>query len=197
MHDGIIANIYFQEFNERFKYGEIIADVPVAKNDYASMKQGDTLHYNVLDNDEITGAVNVAITRGPNNGEAEVESSGLATYVPDQAFTGLDTVVYRVCSASNNAYCDSAKLIILVEKPSYIPSLNPSGGEFVLYNHSSESGLNVMEVFSMSGKRVYSSQIVMQLGPNQISLPNSVRKGLYLIRISDTHSVTQLKLLLQ
>ncbi len=43
IHDSTIANIYYQEFYERFKHGEIIANVPVAKNDFASVKQGDTL----------------------------------------------------------------------------------------------------------------------------------------------------------
>lgn len=205
VHDATIANIYYQEFYERFKHGKIIADVPITKTDYASMKQGDTLRYNVLDNDTIIGSVNVSITWGPISGEADVENSGLVTYIPDPAFTGLDTMIYKVCAASNDEFCDSSKLIVLVEEASLIrdPEVsklllypNPNSGEFILYNASAENELNLIEVYSMSGKRVHSTRRKLQHGPNQISLPESLERGVYIIRISRDDHVTQLKLML-
>jgi hypothetical protein len=209
IHDATIANIYYQEFYERFKNGDIITSepiVPVAKNDYASMKQGDTLQFNVLDNDEIPAEVNVELSWGPASGTASVENSGLVTYIPDPAFNGLDTIAYKVCAASNDSYCDSAKLIVLVEEPSssFYPSVNqgmsiypnPAQGKITVYFGSNLSGNRLIEIYDLSGKRVYRSTANFNMGQARISIPESLEKGVYILRIHDPAQPRQSRLIL-
>jgi len=117
IHNQEIANIYYQEFVERFKQGEIIADQPVAKKDFETMDQGDTLIFNPLDNDDLPSAVTVNITAGPYHGTATMAPDGVVTYIPEPTFAmALDTINYKVCLVSNTNYCDSSILVINVKK---------------------------------------------------------------------------------
>jgi phosphatidylserine/phosphatidylglycerophosphate/cardiolipin synthase-like enzyme len=118
IHNQDIANIYYQEFVERFKQGEIIADVPETNKDFETMNQGDTLLFNVLDNDVLPGAVTVNITSGPFHGTATMAPDGVVTYIPKPTFAFLDTINYKVCMVSNSSYCDSASLVVNVKKVS-------------------------------------------------------------------------------
>ena len=116
IHNQEIANIYYQEFVERFRQGEIIADQPVTNKDFETMDQGDTLIFNVLDNDDLPGAVTVNITSGPFHGTASMDLNGVVTYIPEPVFAFLDTINYKVCLVSNSNYCDSATLVVNVKK---------------------------------------------------------------------------------
>jgi hypothetical protein len=206
VHDSIMANVYYQEFFERFKNGKIVADVPISKNDYASMKQGDTLSFNVLDNDTLTGAVNIVLTGGPFHGQAELEANGLVTYIPEASFTGLDTMAYRVCSQANAAYCDSARLVVLVEASTQIQTTsgpssvglypNPNDGNFVLFNRSSDEEV-FMEIFSLGGQRVYSEALNLQKGGNPVALSGKLDPGMYLLRLRYRDHSEQMKLLIR
>jgi hypothetical protein len=132
---------------------------------------------------------------------------GIVTYIPEPGFSGLDTLFYRVCATSNDAYCDSARLVVLVEQASLIQGIvepvrfnlypNPNQGEFILHSSERNTKTNRIEVFTISGNRIFSIEMEVHPGPNRISLPETLDKGIYILRVTHPGFHHRLKLLIQ
>ncbi len=157
VHDATIANIYVQEFTERFKHGIIIVDKPECNNDYHTITTDSTLDANVTENDDIPGAAVLTITAGPAHGSATTDGTDIITYTAEAGFSGLDTVAYKVCLTEDPELCDSALLVVYVKEPSAVETLlkekvsvypNPSYGRITV---SATSAVEKIRVFSVAG----------------------------------------------
>ena len=205
IHNKDIADIYYQEFVERFKEGKVIGEIPVAKNDFVSMDQGDTVEFNVFTNDEIPGAVNLVITSPPLHGSATSTNTGLVTYIPDASFDGLDTIIYKVCSQANPAFCDSAKMIIYVMPAIGMPDINnshfniypiPTADFFTLVNPGNTLECTIT-IYSLSGQQVLADRRFLESGPNLIHFKNNVPSGIYILEIRTNKGSERLKLIIK
>jgi hypothetical protein len=205
IHNMDIANIYYQEFVERFEEGKVIGEIPVAKNDFVSMDQGDTLEFNVFTNDEIPGAVSLVISLPPDNGSANVTNSGLVTYIPDPAFDGLDTIMYRVCSQANPAFCDSARMVIYVmpaigmadiRNTRFMIYPNPATESITLINADKATEC-ILSLFNLNGKMIMSSGEFLESGPTTIHFGKNVSPGIYILEVSSELKTERLKIILR
>ncbi|HDR67991.1 MAG TPA: T9SS type A sorting domain-containing protein [Bacteroidaceae bacterium] len=138
IHDQTLANIYYQEFVNRFKFGSLLVDAPKCNPDFVTMTGGSSFRYDVLYNDAIPGPVSLEITRQPSNGTATVESDLTITYRPNSGFNkNLDTIFYKACLESNSV-CDSSIMVVYVNLPVSVLEVeaqsnlsvfpNPTGG---------------------------------------------------------------------
>ncbi len=206
IHNQEIANIYYQEFVERFKEGEVIADLPVTNNDFTTMDQGDTLTYNVLDNDDLPGAVNVSALSGPFHGTASIDANGVITYIPDPEFAYLDTIIYKVCLVANSGFCDSANLVINVKEVIGIETNirqnelevyhNPVLNQLLITNKTNKYLSGQMNLYSITGQLVESVRIAVSPGYNQVQL-SSHYNGIYILEIRHDEGIFRRKLLLE
>ncbi|OIN61026.1 Ig-like domain-containing protein [Arsenicibacter rosenii] len=112
----------------------VLSAPPVATNDVYSVGFNITVTVPVLANDtdkagrpaSVTGGANITLPQliaAPANGVAAVNPDGTITYNPDNAFTGSDTLFYRICDNYNPTLCDTARVIFNVG--SAAPTANP------------------------------------------------------------------------
>jgi large repetitive protein len=81
----------------------------------------------VLGNDTDTEGLNpasVTVTQNPAHGTFSVNpTNGSIDYTPTTGYTGLDTLIYRVCDNGSPILCDTALVVITVLAPSNIAPL--------------------------------------------------------------------------
>src|SRR4030042_2616645 len=206
IHNEDIANIYYQEFLERFKDGKVIGLLPVTKNDFETMDQGDTLTCDVYANDEIPGPVTLIITTSPNHGTARGNNDGIITYIPDFAFADdLDTLIYKVCSQANPAFCDSAKMVIYVmraigkfdlHESSFNIYPNPAA-EFVTLLNSGNPVECILSIFNLNGQQLWTEKSLLESGPNTIPLIKKISPGMYIMEIRTNISAERFKIIIR
>lgn len=165
IHNQDLANQYYQEFVNRFKAGLLLVDTPVCEPDFVTMTGGSTYRYDVLYNDDIPGAVNVAINQQPTHGTAVVETDKTVTYTPESGFNqAIDTVYYKVSMQSNPNIADSSMMVIFVNLPVGINGSmfsqgvtlypNPSSGEVTI---RMEAGIIPVHLtlHDVTGKKIF------------------------------------------
>ena len=85
---------------------------PIAVDDFATVKEDETVTVDVLFNDadpNIPGdTLTVSISTQPINGTVTVNSDNTITYIPNTNYFGYDTLTYTVCDTSN--FCVSANV---------------------------------------------------------------------------------------
>lgn len=206
IHNADIANIYYQEFVERFRDAKVIGLLPETVDDFVQMDQGDTLIFNVFVNDEIPGAVSMVISDPPVHGMASGTNSGNITYIPDHDFAdALDTLKYIVCSQANPAFCDSAKMVIYVmraistselQQPGFSIYPNPVNGTFWLVNPGN-SLEGTLVLYNLNGQQQWTGSLNLETGPNPVHLSKNITPGVYILEIRDESNTIRLKLILR
>ncbi len=94
-------------------------NTPIANTDRSSTMEGTPVSINILDND-IVGNTNGAfglptVVDSPSNGSVVIDANGVATYIPNPGFTGVDTFYYEVCdTVPSPPKCAEAMTIIEV-----------------------------------------------------------------------------------
>jgi phosphatidylserine/phosphatidylglycerophosphate/cardiolipin synthase-like enzyme len=204
IHNADIANIYYQEFVERFKEGEIIGQVPIANNDFVQMDQGDTLIFDVFENDTIPGPVALTIISYPNHGTVNGNNNGIVTYIPDPEFANaLDTIIYKVCSQANPAFCDSAKMVTWVMPAIGISDLPVN--DFSIYPNPAEEIITLLNptdpvectltICNLNGQIIWSERKLLESGPNFIHIDNTPQ-GLYILEIRTDVNMERFKFII-
>jgi large repetitive protein len=96
-------------------------DAPTANGEIVATLMDTAIPISVVDNDTDTdGAIDattVTIDTAPKNGTTGINpTTGVITYTPNSGFTGLDTLIYRVCDTGIPlpAQCDTAIVVINV-----------------------------------------------------------------------------------
>ena len=99
---------------------------PVAVNDNATTRQGQTVTIVVLSNDSdpdgTLNAFSVKVKSDPANGQAKEEANGSIRYTPSAGFVGSDSFTYEVCDDAVAPLCDSATVAVTVAA---IPNKDP------------------------------------------------------------------------
>ena len=186
VHDATIANIYFQEFTERFKHGRVIVDAPKCENDFISSKEDSTVTYDVTANDHIPGTPILTLVDGPTHGTATTDGVKMITYTPDSGFAYLDTITYKICLSENTGLCDSA-LMVIYSQPTGVSVIypdqvnvfpNPTEGRITV---TSTTPLQEIKVYSLTGNLL---QIHTQEAGNNICTLNlAPLKGMVIMEV--------------
>jgi len=195
IHDQTIANVYYQEFSNRFAAGTYIVDAPISTNDYVSMTSGTSVNKNVLENDQIPSTVTVTVVEGPFHGTAVVESDNSITYTPESGFNGkLDTLVYQATLVSNELLYDQAELVIFVNLPASVNNTlkeseltvypTPSTGELFVKVSSAFGGISSIQVIDLTGKTIFNVNGSAFENGKALEL-NNCPNGLYILRVTN------------
>lgn len=196
VHNSSIANLYYQEFAERFANGEIIAGHPICNADSAAFFDGDQIiEIDIVANDSIWGLYSVSISEDTEMGLVEINTDNTLSYRPKLGFDeGIDSVKYKVCSKEYGSMCDEAWVEVYV---------NPKDEEVSLYNNFADevmvfpsTGVGVftlmgnvsdlsISVINVSGQVVFEQKGVnLSAQAQQIDLSENAAGMYYLIGIS-------------
>ena len=203
IHDQTIANVYYQEFVNRFKAGKLLVDAPVCKPEFVEMKSGSFFRYDVLYNDEIPGPVTVEINKQPTNGSAVVETDLTVTYRPNAGFNqNIDTVFYKVCMQSNANICDSSMMVIYVNLPVSVDAMVAEGSISIYPNPTSGlltiSGVDNFKpirltVSDITGRTIL-SDIGIRVSEEEYSIDmGNLQKGYYYIILENSRGDRQIQ----
>jgi len=200
VHDATIANIYYQEFTERFRHGIIIVDKPKCSNDYHTITQDSVLTVDVTENDDIPGTATLTIIQDPAHGTASTNDVNTITYDPADDFTGLDTVAYKIALTSNTALYDSALLVVYVTEATAVEKItnerisiwpNPSDGRLTV---SATTPVKRIRVYTVTGTLL--REIVPGYG-NAVPLLLQQSEGIYLLEITTEKGKIRKKILIR
>jgi phosphatidylserine/phosphatidylglycerophosphate/cardiolipin synthase-like enzyme len=203
-HSQAVANAYYQEFVQRFSFGELVVPKPELKNDFVTMNGGSSFRYDVLYNDNLPGAVNLSISSQPTNGSAKVETDKTITYTPDPGFNqDIDTVVYRVCLV-NTSICDSALFVIYVNRPASVTELGldryvsvypvPASDQLSITAAEGRILRNIA-MYDQSGRETFHSS--QQIGSEFVFSVRDFEPGLYYLRMELDEGVVNRKIIIQ
>ncbi|MFC2086384.1 phospholipase D-like domain-containing protein [Bacteroidota bacterium] len=113
IHDSIVANLFHQEFSQRF----IDQLTPVPFDDMDSTIIGQDVLIDVLSNDFVHFQIEntaIELTEQPNHGVASIVNDSIY-YEPETEFSGYDTLTYQLCNADFEGYCNTAICVIKVQ----------------------------------------------------------------------------------
>ena len=201
VHDATIANIYFQEFTERFKHGRIIVDKPECKNDYLSITQDSVVTTDVTANDDIPASATLSIIKDPAHGTATTDGVTTITYDPDDDFKGLDTVAYKVALVENSALNDSALMVIYVKEPTAVEQI--INERITVWPNPASSHLTVSATSPVLRVRFYTvtGTLLQEIRADQTSTTLSITlqqpAGLYLMEVHTRKGTIRRKVLIR
>jgi gliding motility-associated-like protein len=135
-----------------------------AVDDSTSMENIPSTSVTVSVTDNDNGNFNsVSIIGGPQNGTASVSGTNII-YTPSSGFVGNDTIIYVVCDALCNTYCDTARLFIIVNEEVVVvipDGFSPNGDgindEFVILGIEKYPE-NELYIYNRWGGLVYSAK---------------------------------------
>ncbi len=196
IHSQEIADQYYQDFTARFQNGVTVADAPACVNDYYTLSSGNSINYNVTNNDNIPSEATLSIIKQPSHGTASVNANTSILYTPDNDFTyGLDTISYEVCLVSDNSLCNDANFVVYVNRPSSVGAnisdrllLYPNPVKDVLFINSSKSVTRLV-VMDANGRKLFA----IEPGKSKFSLSLPEAKGIYFIRLNMSDGESLLK----
>ena len=116
----------------------------VAEEDAFTTETDELINMDVLLND-IYGGNTTTIILIPNNGTATATINGSIDYQSDPDFIGTDSLVYEICDVTCAAICDTAVVIITVDKKI----------DFSVPGGFSPNGDNINDVFVIQGLEEY------------------------------------------
>lgn len=204
IHDSVMANVYLQEFTERFKNGIVVVAMPETANDYETILEGQNLVYDILQNDELPGDVHVEIIQEPDSGTASLTGNNEVDYTPNAKFTGLDTIGYRVCMVSNANLCDSAILVVLVQQGTGFEDLTKDN-DFLVYPNPGREQFNLVfperfvkpveiSILDLNGRIVHRENF--EPLTRTLTIEHHLDPGVYLLRLRSGTTGSQKKLLI-
>lgn len=111
IHDATITNLYYQEFTQRFN--ELLT--PVLKDDSSTTTVNTSISIDVLANDFIHKQVTSTTMSIENimHGTAKITNDTIV-YTPNNNFTGIDTITYKVTNDDYPKLFDVSNCIINV-----------------------------------------------------------------------------------
>lgn len=200
IHDQTLANIYYQEFAERFNNGLIY--IPVCKPDSAVINEGESnVTIDILSNDSWSGDIEVEKIVNPNNGLSTINTEYQLYYQPYNDFlNGVDTVWYEMISLENTKLTCSTWVKIEVNRggensisTTAVDPLNifpnPTTGLITLDFPEKDFAGGKLIVFNPLGKQVL-TQSMTGLNLNSPIDLRHLKEGVYHIRLSAENGKT-------
>jgi phosphatidylserine/phosphatidylglycerophosphate/cardiolipin synthase-like enzyme len=211
IHNQTIANLYYQQFVYRFIENEgsfiEINDPPVANNDTVNLIINGSATIGVLENDEYISNVTMEIFENASNGKSEIPftNPNKINYVPNTDYLGNDTIKYKLSYSADPDLFDIGLVILKITKgeaisDSKIPTFsifpNPNSGEFTL-DFSNKYESTSVSIFDLSGRVVYNTKLPEGVLTHSISLNNEVKKGCYILQVSNSESTFSKKVIIE
>lgn len=205
IHDATMANIYYQQFVQRFvdNYGVLfeLTDPPTAVDDNAETTIAQLITVQVLHNDAMLAPVTLSIETQATQGSSYIPfaNPNVINYQPDEGFYGTDSIVYKIAYQAEPTLFATAKVYFTVIDNSGINQLFVNG-KVDVYPNPAENQLNISFVAKeavdleigltdISGRAIMQDRHSAAQGVNKISLDLSgVSRGVYFLSISDGNS---------
>jgi gliding motility-associated-like protein len=90
----------------------------VANLDRVITPENETVVISILNNDYdpdgVIDTLSLVITKQPSNGNVTILTDGTLSYLPDNGFAGVDSLIYRICDNGPVVTCDTALVVISV-----------------------------------------------------------------------------------
>jgi phosphatidylserine/phosphatidylglycerophosphate/cardiolipin synthase-like enzyme len=201
VHDATIANIYYQQFAQRFvdNLGVLleITGPPTAVDDIVETGVNLPVSIIVLANDELQGPVVVSIEQNAINGNAQIPSSPLNSimYTPNQGILGKDSVTYRITYVDAPELYATAKIYISVVDNFGVDDITSETNVIISPNPIKDGVINMaikmpdaqngmMQLMDMTGKILLTLPISLKAGNNTLSYPMTrMNMGVYSLRL--------------
>ncbi|MBK7936183.1 MAG: gliding motility-associated C-terminal domain-containing protein [Lewinellaceae bacterium] len=111
---------------------------PTAVPDTIEVPFGETINFNVLQNDITPQQIDVTVDDEPDHGNFDEISEGLFRYQPDVTFSGEDVMIYKICNLiCPMPACSTAVVTFIVGK----------AGDCEIYNLITPNGDDVNDEF--------------------------------------------------
>jgi len=130
-----------------------VNNAPVAVNDNATTNENNAVAIDVQSNDNDPDADNLttSIVSNPKNGTANLLNADSIQYTPNNSFTGMDSLVYKVCDAPG--LCDTAKVVITVS-PSTSVTDNTIEKRFSIYPNPAKDNIRLVFYEYINGFKI-------------------------------------------
>ena len=200
VHDGTLANIYYQQFVQRFieNLGVLyeLTDPPTAVNDEAETTINHSVAVPVLENDLMLAPVSISVETQSSQGSSSTTFSNpnVIIYAPNQGFYGTDSMEYRITYQAAPTLFSIAKIYFTVIDNSGIDEIfgagtvnvfpNPAKDKInVSFNAKDQADLQI-SLNDLSGKQVLTNKYSVTKGENQLSVDvNGLSKGVYVLNL--------------
>jgi len=200
IHDGTLANIYYQQFVYRFleNHGVLfeLTNPPTAVNDQSETVIAQLVTVPVLDNDMIEAPVVLSIETTATQGNSYIPfaNPNVISYLPNAGFHGTDSVVYKIAYQAEPTLFAIAKIYFTVIDNSGIDEIfgagtvsvfpNPAKDKInVSFNAKDQADLQI-SLNDLSGKQVLTNKYRVAKGENQLSVDvNGLSKGVYVLNL--------------
>jgi hypothetical protein len=202
IHDATIANIYYQNFVQRFvENNGVLFELtgpPTAVDDSAKTKIAEPITVSVLENDMKQAPVTITIQQQPGHGSAYIPfaNPNVIGYEPVAGYHGNDSFIYKIAYQADPTLTSTATVFInvvnnigIIEPGSLSPmtiSPNPvKESNFRLTVYGTDMQNAELQVLDITGKSVYSTTLSLKSGENvfEINTPQ-LRKGMYVVNVS-------------
>jgi phosphatidylserine/phosphatidylglycerophosphate/cardiolipin synthase-like enzyme len=215
IHDATIANIYYQNFVNRFVLNNgVLTELtgpPTAVNDIVTTDVDQIVTVSVLANDVIQSSVDVSIEKVSTHGDAYIPFSdpNSISYMPNAGFVGNDTITYKISYQASPTLFSIGKIIITVTNNVGL-SEKAANTKFVVFPNPVENGnlkfsyystldeKGTIQLLDVTGKLMFTRPVRLAEGENIIryNFPVSY-KGTYFLRLTTTKSVWNQKVLFE
>lgn len=193
VRDERVANLYYQEFANRFTNGEIVAVQPICLPDTSEFTKDDEIIYiDILANDTLDGMVVVDITEDTDLGIVYLTADNRLSYRPKLGFDeGVDSIWYSVCAKEYGALCDEALVTVKVNLKEQtklnqnlqgIAEVYPTLGGGVFTINGIESNYSV-SIINANGQVVFEEKGIEASSPYSFDISHHP-KGIYYMVIS-------------
>ncbi|PKP31954.1 MAG: hypothetical protein CVT99_07025 [Bacteroidetes bacterium HGW-Bacteroidetes-16] len=200
IHDGTLANIYYQQFVYRFleNHGVLfeLTNPPTAVNDQSETVIAQLVTVPVLDNDMIEAPVVLSIETTATQGNSYIPfaNPNVISYLPNAGFHGTDSVVYKIAYQAEPTLFAIAKIYFTVIDNSGIDEIfgagtvsvfpNPAKDKInISFNAKDQADLQI-SLNDLSGKQVFVNKYSVTKGENQLSADvNGLSKGVYVLNL--------------
>lgn len=214
VHDATIANIYYQQFVQRFidNQGVLfeLTDPPIAVNDAAETNIGQLITVDVLENDILLAPVTLSIETSANQGNSYIPFANplVISYLPNAGFQGTDSVVYKIAYQADPTLYSTARIYFTVIDNSSVEELFVNG-KVKIYPNPTDDQLNVafvakedcnleIKLTDISGRLILSEDYAAIAGKNNHRLNlTDISQGVYFLGIGDASSSLRYKVIVK
>jgi len=214
VHDGTMANIYYQQFVPRFleNHGVLfeLTDPPTAVDDQVETTLSSLVTVSVLENDVILAPVTLSILTPATQGNSYIPfaNPNAISYMPNEGFYGLDSVEYKIVYQAAPDLFATAKIYFTVIDNSGLDEIFANGTVMVYPNPAQDNihlSFNLKEetkidltLSDISGKQLISRSYEATMGHNQLTFDvSNFAKGIYVFRINTEKGALNYKVVIK
>ncbi|MCF8347537.1 MAG: T9SS type A sorting domain-containing protein [Bacteroidales bacterium] len=214
IHDGTMANVYYQQFVPRFIENQGVlfelTDPPTAVNDQVETTLSTLVTVSVLENDILLAPITLTIESPATQGNSYIPfaNPNAISYMPNEDFFGTDSVVYKIAYQAEPTLYATAKVYFTVIDNSGVNELFTNGTVMVYPNPARDKinlSFNLKEetkidltLSDISGKQLISRSYEASAGNNQLTFDvSNFAKGIYVFNINTEKGTLNYKVVIK